>query len=140
MGETKSHSPKHGGRAIEAPVLSFDLQVELEHVWQQPGYQNGELAGRTLVKQAGLRIMLMALRSGGRMQAHHASGPISIQVIEGRLRVRVSDDRVELVAGHLLALEAGIQHDVEAIEDGVFLLTIGQTKYQHVSDLHERTA
>jgi quercetin dioxygenase-like cupin family protein len=132
-----SHSPKHGGRAIEAPLLSFDLQTELEQVRQQPSYRNGDPGGRTLVKQPGLRIVLMALRAGGRLQEHHASGPISVQTIEGRLRLSLPDESVELTAGQLLALESGIRHDVEAIEDSVFLLTIGRTTYQDVSDLHE---
>ena len=48
------------------------------------------------------------------------------------------DERVELATGQLLALEPGIPHDVEAIEDSAFLLTIGRTTYEHVSDWHER--
>jgi quercetin dioxygenase-like cupin family protein len=31
---------------------------------------------------------------------------------------------VEVPAGHLLALDRGITHDVEAVEESVFLLTI----------------
>jgi quercetin dioxygenase-like cupin family protein len=133
-----SRSPKHGGRAIEAPALRFSFETEVEQLRLQPSYQNGDPSGRTLVKEPDLRIVLMALRAGARLQEHHASGPISIQVIEGPLRVSLPSERVELTAGQLLALEPGIRHDVEAIEDSAFLLTIGRTTYEHVSDWHER--
>jgi quercetin dioxygenase-like cupin family protein len=133
-----SRSPKHGGPAIQAPVLSFSLRTEMEQLRQQPSYQNGDPSGRTLVKEPDLRIVLMALRAGASLKEHHASGPISIQVIEGPLRVSLPAESVELTAGQLLALESGIRHDVEAIEDSAFLLTIGRTTYEHVSDWHER--
>jgi quercetin dioxygenase-like cupin family protein len=49
---------------------------------------------------------------------------VAIQATAGRLRVRVSGEALELPAGHLLALEPDTPHDVEALEDSVFLLTI----------------
>jgi quercetin dioxygenase-like cupin family protein len=132
-----SRSPKHGGRALEAPVLSFSLRTEVEQLRQQQSYQNGEPSGRTLVKEPDLRVVLLALRAGARLKEHHASGPISIQVIEGPIRVSLPAESVDLTAGQLLALESGVRHDVEAIGDSAFLLTIGRTTYEHVSELHE---
>ena len=132
-----TRSPKHGGPDIEAPVLHFDLQAELEQVKQQRNYQESGPAGRTLVKEPDLRIVLMALRADARLEEHHASGPISLQVIEGRVRVRVPNKSVDLTVGQLLAVESGIRHDVEAIVDSAFLLTIGRTTYGDVSERHE---
>ncbi|MDQ2742246.1 MAG: cupin domain-containing protein [Chloroflexota bacterium] len=132
-----SRSPKHGGPAMAAPILRFDLPAELEQLRQQPAYQNGDPSGRTLVKEPDLRIMLMALKAGARLPEHHASGPISIQAIEGRLRVRFAGQPSEITAGQLLAAEASIPHDVEAVEDSAFVLTIGRTTYADVSDQHE---
>jgi quercetin dioxygenase-like cupin family protein len=51
--------------------------------------------------------------------------------------VRLPTASIELTAGQLLAVESGIRHDVEAIEDSAFLLTIGRTTYENVSDRHE---
>jgi quercetin dioxygenase-like cupin family protein len=133
----ESHSPKHGGRAMAAPVLRFDLQRELGPLRQQPSYQKGNPSGRTLVKEPDLRIMLMAIRAGGRLQKHSASGPISIQAIEGPLRVLLPGESIELTTGELLVVETGIRHEIVAMEDSAFLLTIGRTTYQQVSDLHE---
>jgi quercetin dioxygenase-like cupin family protein len=132
-----SRSPKHGGRALEGPVLSFTLETEVEQLRQQPSYLNGDPSGRTLVKEPDLRIVLFALRAGARLREHQASGPISIQVLEGSIRLRLPAESVELTAGRLMALESGIRHDLEAIDDSAFLLTIGRTRYEQVSELHE---
>jgi len=132
-----TRSPKHGGPDIEAPVLRFDLHTELEQLKRQRNYQERGPAGRTLVKEPDLRIVLMALKAEAGLSEHHASGPISIQVIEGGLRVRLPNTSAELRVGQLLAVESGMRHDVEAIVDSVFLLTIGRTRYDHVSERHE---
>jgi quercetin dioxygenase-like cupin family protein len=132
-----TRSPKHGGPDIQAPTLRFDLHAELNQLKEQRNYQENAPAGRTLVKEPDLRIVLMALGADARLQEHHASGPISLQVIEGTIRVRLPTASIELTAGQLLAVESGIRHDVEAIEDSAFLLTIGRTTYENVSDRHE---
>jgi quercetin dioxygenase-like cupin family protein len=126
---SSTNVPGNQTRALAAPVLTFDLSAELDELRRQPSYQNGAPTGRTLVKEPDLRIVLMVLKSGGRLEEHRASGPLSVQALEGRLRLRLPDGSAELSAGQLLALEPDIRHDVEAIEDCAFLLTIGRTTY-----------
>ena len=54
-----------------------------------------------------------------------AAGPISVQVILGKVRIHLPDDRMEdLDPGDLLTLERCLEHDVEALEESAFLLTI----------------
>ena len=133
MASTESPGP----HALSAVMLRFDLGAEAERLRQQPSYGNGKPAGRTLVKEPDLRIVVMALRSGARLEEHRASGPISVQALQGTVRLHVLDDSVNLTPGELLTLEPGISHDVVAVEDAVFLLTIGRTAYGQVSDHHE---
>jgi quercetin dioxygenase-like cupin family protein len=45
------------------------------------------------------------------------------------MRLVLPDRTAALAVGQLLVLEPGIVHDVEAIEDSTFLLTIGRTMY-----------
>lgn len=122
---------------LAAPALRFNVRNEAEQLKRLPTYQNGSPAGRTLVKEPDLRIVLLALMAGARLEEHRASGPISVQVLEGRVRLRLTDGAIDLAPGELLTLEPGISHDVDSVEDAVILLTIGRTTYQHVSDRHE---
>jgi quercetin dioxygenase-like cupin family protein len=134
---SKDASYAHHDKVLAAPILRFDLGVELQGLRGQQSYTDGDPTGKTLVKEPDLRIVLLVLRSGGRMDQHRASGPVSIQAIDGRFTVDLPSGEVELTAGELVALEPNIPHGVKAIEDSVFLLTIGRTTYQHVSDHHE---
>jgi quercetin dioxygenase-like cupin family protein len=133
----ETYSPKHGGRTLAALVLQFDLTAEMEHLRHGQTYEHGGPSGRTLLKEPDLRIVLMTLKAGGRMEEHSASGPSSIHVLEGLVRVRAGEAQGELGPGSLLTMESAVRHEVEAVEDSAFLLTIGRTKYEHVSDSHE---
>lgn len=58
------------------------------------------------------------------MNEHHVDARISIHAIEGRIRIRLAEGLVEVSAGELVALDYGIPHDVEALEESAFVLTI----------------
>lgn len=133
----ETYSPKHGGRTLAASVLQFDLPAEMERLRQGQFFEHGGPSGRTLLKEPDLRIVLMTLKAGGRMEEHSASGPTSIHVIEGVIRIHLANGQSNLGPGSLLTMESAVRHEVEAVEDSAFLLTIGRTKYEHVSDSHE---
>ena len=49
---------------------------------------------------------------------------ISVHAIAGRLGTHVQDKLIDLPAGQMLALERALPHDVEALADSAFLLTV----------------
>ena len=122
-GET-SGSPERAPQRLAEALQVFNLQAELAQLRLERGYREGERNANTLVKGDNFHIVLTALRAGNRLHEHEAAGWISIQAVAGRLRVHAAGQTVELSTGHLLALAGGIRHDVEALEDSAFLLTI----------------
>ena len=122
-GETTG-SPERAPQHLAGTLQVFDLQAELAQARLERGYREGERNANTLVKGDNFRIVLTALRAGNRLHEHEAAGWISIQAVAGRLRVHAAGRTAELPTGHLLALAGGIRHDVEALEDSAFLLTI----------------
>ena len=89
--------------------------------WQRESGRSSE----TLVKYGEFRIVLVRMKPGSYMSHHRAEGPISIQAIQGKIRVHLPEDRIEVLdPGDLLTLERCLEHDVEAIEESAFLLTI----------------
>ena len=58
------------------------------------------------------------------MRQHRAEGRISIQQLDGQVCVHLADRKVNIAAGHLLVLDCGVLHDVEALEESALLLTI----------------
>jgi quercetin dioxygenase-like cupin family protein len=58
------------------------------------------------------------------MAPHRADGPISVQVLDGDIRFRLAGGEQRLVAGDLLILDAGVEHEVHSDAGGTFLLTL----------------
>ena len=68
--------------------------------------------------------MLIAMKANTRMHEHTAAGRISVHSLNGHIRLYLPERVVDLPAGHLLALDQCVPHDVEAAEDSAFLLTL----------------
>jgi quercetin dioxygenase-like cupin family protein len=119
---------------MAAPYLEFDIAKELEQLHRDAGWQSGQNA-KTLVKYGGLRIVLIALKARSTIPEHHTEGHISIQTIVGHIQVRAQGRSFELRSGGLLALDQGLPHDVEAVEESAFLLTIARPSEKDMSVL-----
>lgn len=78
----------------------------------------------TLVKQGGLNVVLAYLRAGTSLDEHSAPGAATVQVLGGHVRVQVGDETLDLPGGRLIAFDAKVRHNVEAIEDSTLLLTL----------------
>jgi quercetin dioxygenase-like cupin family protein len=59
------------------------------------------------------------------MHEHHADAPITVQVLEGRIRFNVDGQTLELLPGHLVSVAESLPHSVLGVEESAFLLTIG---------------
>jgi quercetin dioxygenase-like cupin family protein len=113
---------------VARPLLTFDFAAEVARLHTEESWLRGTRNAKTLVKEADFRLILIALRQGGRMEEHRAPGRISIHTLSGRLRLQVLDQTIDLSAGQILALDPNVAHDVEALDESAFLLTIAWPK------------
>ena len=110
---------------LAEPLLQIDLERELQQLRQEDSWQRETgRSSKTLAKYPDFRIVLILMKSGTRMRQHRAEGRVSIQQLEGQVCVHLADRKVNMSAGHLLVLDCGVLHDVEALEESAFLLTI----------------
>ncbi len=122
--EGKSQTGReHAVGILTAPLLHLDLNREIEQLRSEGRWQSGHTA-KTLAKYSDLRLVLIVMKTGGRMEKHRTDGRISVQTLEGKIRFSTAERSVELSAGEMLTLERNIPHDVEGILDSAFLLTI----------------
>ncbi|MBZ5662297.1 MAG: cupin domain-containing protein [Acidobacteriia bacterium] len=113
------------GGTLSGPLLQFDLASELAQLHRDESWlQTTGRSSKTLVKHPDLRIVLIAMKADTRMHEHTAAGRISVHSLEGHIRLHLPTQVVDLPAGHLLALDQCVPHDVEAAEDSAFLLTL----------------
>ncbi len=109
--------------AMAGPSLEFDLSEQIGLLRNEEAYQHGRTS-KTLVKHPDLRIVLTALKAGQHIQEHKAAGRISVQTVTGHIRMHLPDRTVDLPAGRMLVLDREMPHDVEALEESSFLLTM----------------
>ncbi len=64
------------------------------------------------------------MKAGTQMQQHQAKGTVSIQAVSGHVRIHVLGEAFDLLAAQMLSLDANVPHDVEAIEDSTFLVSV----------------
>jgi quercetin dioxygenase-like cupin family protein len=110
---------------LSGSVLQFNVAGEFDQLRRDESclHRTGR-SSKTLVKYPDLRIVLIAMKANTRMHEHTAAGRISVHSLSGRIRVHLPEQVVDLPAGHLLALDQCVPHDVEALEDSAFLLTL----------------
>ena len=129
MEVSQPHTSRGAQRTPEPTAgvfLEFDLNAQIEQLKCEPAWQNGRNA-KTMVKYPDFRIVLMLMKAKTRIEEHHADGRISVQTIAGHIRMHIAGRDFDLPVGHLLALDYEVRHDVEALEDSAFLLTITRT-------------
>ena len=104
-------------------LAQFDLAREMEDSeWKKP-WESGHYA-KTLFKKSDFRIVLISMERGARIKEHHADGTISVHVLKGSIRFTAQGNARDLWPGNVLTLGASIKHEVEAVEESAFLLTV----------------
>lgn len=110
--------PSHQGAVFD--LASIDAEIRREDAYQREGH-----TARTLVREEDMRIVLVVMKAGARIAEHRANETASIQALSGHVRVRLADKAADLPAGRILVLDRGLRHDVEAVTESAFLLTLG---------------
>lgn len=124
MSETQRGSLK--GRALKAPLLSFSIDKKIDQLKKETAWINGDRNAVTLQKNSNLRIVLISLRKGSSLQEHKVDGPITLFVLSGKMSFLAGKKTVKVKTNGLIVLEKTIPHDVKALEDTTFILTIIQ--------------
>lgn len=113
------------GDTLGTPILQCDLLKEIEGLYKEDAWlQRTGPSSKTLVKHPDLRVVLIALRKDMRMAEHKATAAISVQTLAGHIRLKLPDRTADLPMGQLLVLDRSVPHDVEAVDDSAFLLTM----------------
>ena len=111
--------------ALASPLLHFNLAEELAQLRGRALWQRGaQRSSKTLAKYPDFHILLVLMKANSRMGTHHVDARISIHAIEGRIRVHLAEEVLEVSSGELVALDYARPHDVEAIEESAFLISI----------------
>ncbi len=110
-------------RPAEGRILQVQLDEQVARLARQLQTSGRDREAISLVKDYGLNVLLMALRSGARLHEHHTKGPLALQVLSGCVNFMAAGAVNEVRPGSIVALDREIVHSLEAIEDSMVLLT-----------------
>lgn len=123
---SEQERPNLSERTVKAPLLSFLMSDEIDKLKKEKAWLNGDRNAVTLQKNSNLRVVLITLHKGTSLHEHTVEGPITLFVISGKINFIAGEEKVQAESNGFIVLEKAIPHDVEALEDTTFILTIIQ--------------
>lgn len=107
----------------EGRSAELDIEKEIEELHCSPEWKDG-IAGKILIRYPDFQITLRAMKANARIPEHHNPGRICVQTVKGHIRMHADGRLFDLPQGKALVLDRAVMHDVEALEESAFLLTV----------------
>jgi quercetin dioxygenase-like cupin family protein len=123
--------PSEMHRVLDKPLMSFNIPHELREMRASEQWKTSHRGAKTLAKNEDVRVVLVALSKGMTVHEHQAEGAITVSVAEGSIRFIARGEERSLEQGALITLGAGIPHQVDALEDSAFVVTVIQPHHAH---------
>lgn len=109
-------------RTLSAPLLHFALSVESAGLRAERQWVEGDRNARTLTKVDWFRLVLVALRAGASFDEADQNGSIALQVLEGRVTVRVGDETTDVGEQEVAVVAPGYRWTAVGVDDSIILL------------------
>lgn len=119
-----TESRPEGERILDAPLVRIDLKEFIKIIKSEKTWEERDRNAITVYKNAGMKIVLVALHENALLAEHTANGIISVQLLEGEIIFNSEVKKEHLLPGEMIALHKGLPHSVKAIKESVFLLTV----------------
>lgn len=99
----------------KAKVLELNDQI---------GYQEHQVASKTLAQNDAVSITLFAFDAGEEISTHESKGDAFVVCLDGKGSIVIDDEPFELTAGQAIVMPAEHPHSVRAIEKFKMLLVV----------------
>jgi quercetin dioxygenase-like cupin family protein len=124
MSEQNERLRQHPQERFRPPLLHIDLDKVAATLLAEPLPANRHHRQETLYRRHPITVALFLFEAGAELPAHLAEGVVTVQVLQGRLKMTAEGQTHDLPAGSLLVLAPGVKHDVHASEPTRMLLTV----------------
>ena len=103
--------------------IQMSLEDEAEALRNRPEWLSG-IARKKLIQYPDFQITLRRMKPHTRIPNHYNPGRICVQTLFGHIRMHADGKTFDLRRGQCLVLDHAVTHDVEAVEESAFLLTV----------------
>jgi quercetin dioxygenase-like cupin family protein len=112
-----------GDRVLDAPFVFIDIPDLVEQIIHEKAWEKNDRNGITVYKTDDLTIVVTALQEGVAMEDNEVNGYLTIQVLEGTLRVNADGEERELYENQMMAFHPGVKHSATAVSDTILMIT-----------------
>jgi quercetin dioxygenase-like cupin family protein len=124
--ETRLSRPFRPIELSPETLAFFSLPALADGLKGEDEYARSGVSAVTLARDDHVTLVLVVLRKGALMRPHRAPSAASVLLFSGRVKFVAGDGAgSELEPGSLAAFSGDVPHAVEALEDAVYLVTIG---------------
>lgn len=125
MSRTNEDVPVSTPSAVEsAGATAVNLDSEIAQLYETEVWQQRGRAAKRLTSFRSFRVTLLALKAGISLGEHHNAGRVTVQTIRGRVHVKAGGKTFDLPPERLVVLDRDVPHDVEAVEESAFLVSV----------------
>ncbi len=121
---TTGGSDEREARSLSGPLLRFELAEEATRLRSESPFLEGDRNARTLTKTGAFRLVLVVFRADATFDENDQRGSVALQVLEGKVDVRVGENVVEISTGEVAVVSPDHPWKAVAVSDGVLLLHV----------------
>ncbi len=92
------------------------------------GVQFDKLHIEALSENSLTKEIRICMPKGAIIDKHKAPGSISVQVLEGKIIFEAKNEKIEMLKGALISLEAQVLHRLDALENSVIRLSLNKNQ------------
>jgi len=105
-----------------APIHYLDLESEADRlIAKLPGHRQQT---KSLVREHGVSVLMMAMESGDALREHSADGVVIVRVVRGHAVLAAGGESFDVRPGEMVLMQPGVRHDLSAQEQTVVVLTV----------------
>ena len=97
---------------------------EITHLYDLIEFPKEGVLSKTISETASGEVDIFMLPKGEKISGHTASRDAAVQIMRGEADFRLGRDWHRVKPGDWFLMEAGLEHELKAAEDLVFLLTL----------------
>jgi quercetin dioxygenase-like cupin family protein len=112
-----------GDRVIDAPYVISDLAHYSNILKEETAWEKNDRNGITLFKSDHLTVVFTALHPDAEIKDSEAKGALTIQVIEGKIKVEIGNEQFDISAGQVINLHHDTEHSIKAIDESMILIS-----------------
>ena len=112
-----------GDRVLDASYVFIDINEFTRQLREEEAWQKSDRNGITVYKTDQLTMVVVVLHEKAVLKNNVVDGIVTVQVVEGKIRVSTPDGDIELKPNQVVTFHRCIDHSISALDESVIILT-----------------